>query len=258
MNVVKSQLDKFGVIFIVASMVPSLAFITVCLVAFEPILPGAIILHVRYGLEGLYEVGFLVFIPTIILGFTLSSLNTYILKFYEGYIFLHRFAFLKRRQIRKARELQRKREKLARRINRLERRDNSQRSENELSILKDMYYQIAANYDLRFPPLIDQVLPTGFGNILKAAEHYSTERYGIDADFEITNDGKIKWISNNRPEENQVFTVSYEYTPKFRVLEHLHFIRDMKEEEQHRHLPQQVLIRIDYLSDTDQNGNVNN
>jgi hypothetical protein len=38
-----------------------------------------------------------------------------------------------------------------------------------------------AEYDTRYPPLQAGIMPTEFGNILKASEAYSGTRYGIDA-----------------------------------------------------------------------------
>lgn len=102
--------------------------------------------------------------------------------------FFHHFDFLVKRQKRKAKELFLKRERLKRKIERFEKRDKrlkdnqrKERRKRDLSVLKSQYYSLAASCDAGFPPSIDLVLPTKFGNILRAAESYPGTRYGIDA-----------------------------------------------------------------------------
>ena len=166
--------------FLLSMMLPSLVFIIVIIYVFEP--TGMFVLPIKLTFqENLYVVGALVLILTAILGFLLSGLNTYILKLFEGYVFLNRFDFLVQRQKRKANELAQKRERLLRKIQRIEKRTKYLKKTHYLAKLKNQYYSVAAEYDTKFPPSIDQVLPTGFGNILRAAEAYPGGRYGIDA-----------------------------------------------------------------------------
>lgn len=76
----------------------------------------------------------------------------------------------------------------------------------------------------------------------------NNKKYGLEADYTVNNQGCIEWISDNRPENGQIYTISYEYTPKFVVLDHLHFVRDIKDKT-HKNMPQKVLVRIDYLTE---------
>lgn len=80
--------------------------------------------------------------------------------------------------------------------------------------------------------------------------------YKSEADFTIAKNGKIKWLNNNKPAAGKIFTVSYEYAPRFRVLEHFHFMRDTTDDaEVQTQAPRQVLIRIDYLYDDKETAN---
>jgi len=73
------------------------------------------------------------------------------------------------------------RNKLEDRIRNLERLGGSSASlETELQELRNKYYQAVADYNLIYPEDLADVLPTQFGNTLKAAENYSGERYGFD------------------------------------------------------------------------------
>lgn len=46
--------------------------------------------------------------------------------------------------------------------------------------LRRQYYLVVADYDHAYPPSQDEILPTRFGNSLKASESYPNTRYGID------------------------------------------------------------------------------
>lgn len=74
------------------------------------------------------------------------------------------------------------------------------------------------------------------------------KNYNINADYVINNQGMIEWVSNTKPQDGQIYSISYEYTPCFVVLEHLNFVRDMEQNGQ-KNLPQRVLIRLDYLTE---------
>jgi hypothetical protein len=54
-------------------------------------------------------------------------------------------------------------------------------NEDRLQQLEDQRYYIVSEMHLRFPLSKDAILSTGFGNILRAAETYPEDRYGIDA-----------------------------------------------------------------------------
>ena len=109
-------------------------------------------------------------------------MNTFILKLYEGYVFFHRFRFLQNNHTRRADKLVKQREALRNEIELL-RRKRKRSAEEELSLenLKVTYDRIAATYDQLYPPRSAGIMPTKFGNILKASEAYSGTRYGIDA-----------------------------------------------------------------------------
>lgn len=77
----------------------------------------------------------------------------------------------------------------------------------------------------------------------------NNKKYGLESDYTVTSQGYIQWISDNRPEDGQIYTLSFEYTPKFVVLDHLKFVRDVIEGGEHKNLPQQILVRIDYLTE---------
>jgi hypothetical protein len=182
METIKGYVEKLGSNFLVAAMVPSLTLVTAIIIVFEPIL------HVSWKFQdegSIYQLigsGLLLSIPTIIIGFTLTALNTFILKFFEGYIFVHHFPFVKKAQIMKAKKLEAKRDALEKRISVLEgRKKKTERTIALLTVLKSKYYSTAAEYDQSFPPSLEQILPTQFGNILKASESYSSTRYGIDS-----------------------------------------------------------------------------
>lgn len=76
--------------------------------------------------------------------------------------------------------------------------------------------------------------------------------YRKDADYSLTKNGKIKWLTNRRPSKGKIVSVAYTYRPRFRVLEHFHFLRDSKQDGTQKAMPRQVLIRIDYLLDNEE------
>jgi hypothetical protein len=85
-------------------------------------------------------------------------------------------------QTKKANRLIQKRESLRRDIELLQRkRTRSVEEEISLEALRTAYYSVAAKYDQQYPPPDAGIMPTEFGNILKASEAYSGTRYGIDA-----------------------------------------------------------------------------
>lgn len=109
------------------------------------------------------------------------ALNTYILKIYSGYTFLSSFPFMRKAQIRDADDLISMRNALKGRIRDLETKTiKTARHLELLRSLKVKYYSVCSEYEQSFPPSTDDILPTRFGNILKASEAYAGTRYGFD------------------------------------------------------------------------------
>jgi hypothetical protein len=185
------------------------------------------------NLEPFDQGGVLLLTSTIVLGFTLHSLNTFIYKILEGYHFLARFPWLRRRQRRKYEKLESQLTEVEKDIAKLRRKIDynqlqidrlkeikvgiekklnslflfmytqkgerfksqvecvcdqieqlySRIEEDEafLQKLEDKRYYIVSEMHLSFPLRKEAILPTGFGNILRAAEAYPVDRYGIDA-----------------------------------------------------------------------------
>jgi hypothetical protein len=181
MESITGYAEKLGSNFLVAAMIPSLALVTAVIIIFEPILQIAWKFQGEGSIYKIIGAGLLLAIPTIIIGFTLTALNTFILKIFEGYILLHHIPFFKRTQVTKAKKLKAQKELIAKRIEVLEaRKKKTQRTQDLLEILKNKSYALTAEYDQTYPPSLEQVLPTQFGNILKASEAYSGSRYGMD------------------------------------------------------------------------------
>lgn len=184
-DVFSGYLEKLGSNFLIAAMIPSLGLVVAVLTIFDPILGSSLLFQNQSGIYQLVGLGLLVLIPTVIVGFTLTALNTYILKFFEGYVVYRHIPFLipflRERQRRQAQKLIRRIDTLEKRINVLENwKDKTPRLNKVLARLKSDHYATAAFYDKNYPPKLEQILPTQFGNILRASEAYSGTRYGID------------------------------------------------------------------------------
>ena len=174
-------LEKLGSNFLTAALIPAFGLVISVLTVFDPYIQTAAMFKDQDGIYQAIGIGVLVLIPTVIIGFTLTALNTYILKFFEGYVFLHHFSFLRDQQVTKARKLTFRRQTLKKRIDVLTNwQDGSDRLRKIRRKLEAEYYDVTARYDKNFPPEEKQILPTQFGNILKASEAYSGTRYGID------------------------------------------------------------------------------
>jgi len=181
-NALTNYLDKFGSHFLVASMIPSLGLVVACLVVFDPILHVSSAFQIDNGIYALLGISLLVIVPTVIVGYTLTALNTFILKFFEGYVFLHRFPFMRWGYARKANKLIEQREVLRNEIELLAQKKKRSREEQlTLDALKTTYYSVVTIYDQSYPPPNAEIMPTKFGNILKASEAYAGTRYGIDS-----------------------------------------------------------------------------
>jgi hypothetical protein len=83
---------------------------------------------------------------------------------------------------KKANRLIKQREVLRDQIELLNRKKKkSAEDEQSLEALRTAYDTLVATYDQIYPPPHAGIMPTKFGNILKASEAYSGTRYGIDA-----------------------------------------------------------------------------
>lgn len=181
-----NYLEKLGSNFLVAAMVPSLALVITSILVFDPIFN---ILKSFKDADGTYQlIGFgpIIFISTVIIGFTLTALNTFILKMFEGYVVFPPLRFLyelsRRIHRSRARRMMDDRDHLKKQLLQMQKDYNRDPSlKPKLNKLKGAYYAAAAVYDQSYPQSLDDILPTRFGNTLKAAENYSGERYGLDS-----------------------------------------------------------------------------
>jgi hypothetical protein len=185
MNAFTNYLEKLGSNFLVSAMVPSLALVIASILVFDPIRNIAAAFTDPQSAYSFVGFGLIVFIFTVIIGFTLTALNTFILKVFEGYVMPFPVRFLyntsRKKHQRKAYNLISHRNGLKSEILRLEKQLRYHPElESDLEKLKDAYYVSVANYSLLYPEDLDDVLPSRFGNTLKAAENYSGERYGLD------------------------------------------------------------------------------
>jgi hypothetical protein len=174
----QGYLEKLGSNFLVAALIPSLAFVTIAMVIFGPVMPPGLVDRLVSTFNPLNQQGVPLLAFTIILGFSLSCLNTFVYKILEGYSLLARVPGIRWCQRRGARRLKDQLNALEEEIHKLEEQDPD---DTRLQELEDLRYYIASELDLRFPPAKQAVLPTRFGNIFRAAETYSVMRYGIDA-----------------------------------------------------------------------------
>lgn len=185
MNVFTNYLEKLGSNFLVAAMIPSLSLVVASILVFDPIIHTTKLFEEQSSTYQLVGFGLLLFIFTAIIGFTLTALNTYVLKLFEGYAFFHRIPFMRTRLLRfhqrKARVLLSRRESLKRQIQEIGRSaDKSPTTKTLTRNLRREYYSVASEYDHLYPSNPDEILPTQFGNILKASEQYPGTRYGFD------------------------------------------------------------------------------
>jgi len=169
--------EKVRADFVAAALVPSLTFVLVVTLLFGPILPPGLLARLQnatlFGQEG-----FLLLALTLVIGFILSSMNTFIYKIFEGYLFLEHLPLARRSQRRAALRL---RQLIDEKRDALGRLRDQEADAAQLRDLEDELYYSTATYQLSFPPSDESVMPTRLGNILRAAESYSSDRYGIDA-----------------------------------------------------------------------------
>jgi hypothetical protein len=179
----QSIIEKFSANFIVAAFIPALAFVIGMALILSLIIPFPTGSTSILGLENIL----LVIVFSAIIGFTLSSMNTFIYKTFEGYFLLHRFRFLQHRQQRQVARLQRSLKRREKQLKRVEERLNKnptsdlirKKIERSRDFLEYERYRLATELDTKYPPSM-LILPTRFGNTLRAAEAYPGNRYGID------------------------------------------------------------------------------
>jgi len=165
------------------------------MVAFSPLLPSKFIVAVQTSLSPLDDNGLIALLIAIMMGFTLTSLNTYIYKIFEGYVLPQYLKPFRKLEIKRARVIRNRRDSLHRKIERIEKwKENWQRAkmpeyqkgkleriDNRLRQLVNQRDAIAAEYELKYPPTEVLILPTRLGNILRAAEAYPQSRYYADS-----------------------------------------------------------------------------
>lgn len=138
--------------------------------------------------SSLLEQSLSTFVLTLLVGFTLMGLNSFIYKLLEGYYVLERIPALRKRQRRKAlrRTLEYKTlDRVIARIFKAYEDEADPDRKEQLRLLLEMPHQMSrdlkAQYKQDYPVQLEGVLPTRFGNIFKSWEQYANENYGIDS-----------------------------------------------------------------------------
>jgi hypothetical protein len=102
---------------------------------------------------------------------------------------------LRKLELKRARQIRSRFDQVNQKINHLEaaqkawkkarmpkyQKNRQERINTRIDLLKNQRDVLAADFDSRYPPQENFILPTRFGNILKAAESYPQSRYGIDS-----------------------------------------------------------------------------
>lgn len=179
MQSIQSFYERMGSNFLVAAFIPSLAFVTCSMFFFSPILPNSLNEFLQSE-NPLLRGSIVLLLFSIIIGFTLTSLNIFIIKVFEGYILIWRIPYLRRSEKKKVALLKKKIYFTVNLIKKLE-ESNNPRFRSRIDHLKTVEYELKAQYQNSFPNYESQILPTEFGNLLRAAETYAGERYGIDS-----------------------------------------------------------------------------
>jgi hypothetical protein len=171
----QSFLEKVLSSLVIAAFIPALMFILTASIVFYPLAPTGL----TKDFKDLFGQPSLIFLLlTVILGFTLLNLGNLISRFYRGYALLERLPFSCFFEKRRAKRLREKIKKTQDEIQRLESMDVAG---DVLEALKDQHYNCCRYLEETFPPEGKTVLPTQYGNTLRAAETYSAVRYGLDA-----------------------------------------------------------------------------
>jgi len=146
------------------------------------------------------ETGIVLLLFATILGFTLYTIGNYVYKAFEGYVFILakptalRSTFLKR-QMRRYRKAVLQRDQVIKKLERVEQKldyeikhptfgkwytNRVNRLAEQQQSLRSAKYHLTSTLEYSFPPSENLIMPTRFGNVLRAAESYS-KRYGIDS-----------------------------------------------------------------------------
>lgn len=176
--------EKLGTNFIIATFIPSLGFFIIAFFILDPILPFDVAAQITIATEApLFGVSLILFVFSLLLGFTLLGLNSFIYKMTEGYFILPRLSFLRQRQIKKAFHQRRQiilAEKLLRHLKGKKNAATDPKIIGAIASLRQKNTQLKASYRLNYPQYAANILPTRFGNIFRTAESYPNEQYGID------------------------------------------------------------------------------
>lgn len=195
MNAIQGYLEKLGGNFMIAAFIPSLAFVAASTIAFRPLLPVNFVERVQSSLSPLDSSGWIVLLTAIMMGFILTSLNTYIYKLFEGYFLPEFFKPLLRIELKRARQIRNKRDFINKKIARIRKwqqgwlkaklptyqRKKLERINSRIEQLINQRDALAAEYDLKYPPVDSMIMPTRLGNIVRAAEAYAQSRYYADS-----------------------------------------------------------------------------
>lgn len=179
MNSLKASFEQMGSHFLVAGFVPALGFVTLAMFAFNPIMPEAVSRRLGGTFNPLGQTGLIMLILTVILGYMLVVLNNFLIKVCEGYILLEHFPGLRKRELKKERILKAKINRLGKALNCYRQKDKMDhpKAQKLLSAIDSLQIR----HQQLYPAVRSEIMPTAFGNILKAAEYYSMENYYIDS-----------------------------------------------------------------------------
>ncbi|MBK8904527.1 MAG: hypothetical protein IPM53_25335 [Anaerolineaceae bacterium] len=187
-----SFLDKLGRNFLIATFIPSMGFIIIFIYLFSPILPFELKDSVAYLLaeeaisptNQVWSTAAFIFVLTLLLGYTLHGLENFIYKALEGY-YLFRSPRWRKRQQTKALKRLIHIKAVDTRLRELQESFLANQDDTEIEKKLDVFTQksfnLRAQYRQDYPPQTQYIMPTRFGNILRAAEHYSEERYKMDS-----------------------------------------------------------------------------
>jgi hypothetical protein len=178
MSSFQTFLERMGSNFLIAGLIPSMSFVAVMMFVFQPIMSDELIEWFIGTFNPLGQSFFVVLILTVIIGFVLTSLNTFTIKVFEGYILIWRIPIFRKVELRRYYSFRRKINHIEKKIKRIEKKRKFKKT---LKNLLEQEKMVMTEFQLEFPSRSNEVLPTRFGNILKAAESYPMARYQIDA-----------------------------------------------------------------------------
>ncbi len=184
--------------FIVGYLTPVILFITVTLILIDNYFPNT--LFCNYGpsvgnissnsntinqtilgitnlmvfIDSFWKLSILIFL-TFFVSVILIIYNNNLIQILEGYSLLSRTPLLSFRQ--------NKYDEISRKLKDIKLRYIQEKKEKGVvsQVTKNKYMDLLLVSRNRFPPNREEVLPTSFGNIIRAAEIYPREMYGLDA-----------------------------------------------------------------------------